>query len=592
MPLHVRALRFVAMALASACLLVLPAAAPAHSGRSHHHVSHRFNHHHGRHHPKPAAPIKVQMLGVNDFHGALSANTAGTINVPPATPGGPVTRVNAGGAAFLAAHLAMLRAKYPAKFSITVGAGDLIGASPLNSALFHDEPTINAFNQMGLSLSSVGNHEFDDGYRELLRIQHGGCPADEVCDPDSEFQGADFPYLAANVRLVSNGKRAFPGWVVKRFGAVKIAFIGAVLKDTPTIVSPAGISNLTFGDEATAINDAVKEIKKRGGADLYTVEIHQGDNTTGFYNECVGVSGDLDPILAKMTKDVEVVFSGHTHQAYNCRIGGRTVVQASSNGRIISEVVASFDRRTHDVFSVASKNSIVTQDVTPDPAVQAIVDDATARSAPLANRVVGSSTAALTRALTPAGESNLGDIIADSQLAAGQANGGDAQIALMNIGGIRNDILPATISGGEAPGQITYGEAFNVQPFGNILQTLTLTGDQLRRVLEQQFDNPSAGQSRVLQISNGFTYSYDLTRPAGSRVDPASMKLNGVTINPTGTYRVTVNNFIAGGGDNFTVLKEATNVVGIGQDIDAFTAYLTAHNPTPDTPRDRIVKTG
>ena len=533
-------------------------------------------------------PIKVQMLGLNDFHGALSPSAGGTLTVPAGTPGSTNDRLPAGGAAYLKTHLDGLRAK---NFrTLVVGAGDLIGASPLNSALFRDEPTIKALDEMGLTASAVGNHEFDDGYRELLRVQHGGCHADDVCDPDdpAAFDGAAFRYLGANVRK-KDGTRALPGYVIKSMSGVKVALIGAVLRSTPTIVNPNGIANLEFRDEAQAINEAVQEIKAKGGADLYTVLIHQGGVAGGFYNDCTNFTqGDLVPILKNMTQDVEVVFTGHTHAAYNCRLGGRTVISGASNGRVISQVVAQFDRETRDLFSVSSKNIAATQDVAEDPEVKQIVDDATTKAAPLANRVVGSAGEDLLRATTAAGESVLGDLIADSQLAAGASEG--AVIAFMNPGGIRGDLLTSASPGGEAQGQITYGELFTIQPFGNILQAITLKGSQLDAVLEQQFDNPSAGQNRILQVSKGFAYTWDAAAPKGSKV--SAITLNGTPIDPDASYRVVVNTFIQGGGDGFTALKEGTNAVGVGQDIDAFEAYVTANSPVAATPRDRITRVG
>jgi 5'-nucleotidase len=553
--------------LLAAALALTLIATPAAEARSHH---------------KPRS-TRVRLLAINDLHGHLQPNTPGHITLPDGTS------VPAGGVAYLATHLKQLRRGAP--HSLFVGQGDMVGASPLVSALFHDEPTIEALNLMHLRTTSVGNHEFDEGYRELLRLQDGGCNVDETdCDPDHPFAGADFQYLAANVVKESSGKPILPPYKIVRIAHERIGFIGVVTRTTPTIVVPSGVAGLKFLDEADTINKYVPRLQRRH-VDAIVALIHEGGEQTGGINECKDFSGPIVDIAHRTSKAVDVLLTGHTHLSYNCRIDRRVVIEASSFGRVISDVDLTFDRRTRDLIAVAAKNVPVTQDVTPDPRLQALVDRFTALSAPLANSVVGTVTGDLTRTQTPAGESNLGDVIADSQLAATQTSGG-AQIAFMNPGGIRTDILAAQSSGGEATGQVTYGEAFAVQPFGNSLITLTLTGAQIKAALEQQFDNPDPGQSRILQVSQGFTYSWDATRPAGSRVDPASIKLNGTPISATASYRVTVNSFLATGGDGFTTFTAGTNQTGGGQDIDAFVAYLGAHSPLSPPPTNRIARTG
>jgi 5'-nucleotidase len=551
-------LRTLVLAITTA-VLVGAGPAQAHGGPHHRHKHH-----------KPRA-VDVQLLSINDFHGNLA---------PPGTltlPGG--VRTPAGGAEYLATHIKALRAQN--RNTLVVSAGDNIGASPLVSGLFHDEPTIEAFNAMGVDISSVGNHEFDEGSSELLRMQDGGCHPVDGCQDGDGFAGADFDYLAANVVDDDSGRTLFRPYEIRRVGGVKVGFIGVVLKDTPTIVTPSGVEGLTFGDEADAINKYTAKLKKKGVRAI-VVLMHQGDTVgLGQVNDCINPVGPLADIIGRSSKEIDLYLTGHTHQAYNCVIGGKRATSASSFGRVLTDADLRIDRRTGQVVSVAATNSIVTQDVAKDPAQTTILDRYTAISAPIANRRIGSSTAALTRDQNAAGESVLGDIIADSQLAATAPSGfGDAVVAFMNPGGIRTDI---------DAGDITYGEAFAVQPFGNSLVTLTLTGAQIDRVLEQQWDGQGTSP-KVLQVSNGLTYTWSASGPLGSRVDPATIKINGVAVDPAGSYRVTVNSFLADGGDGFTELKNGTARLGGAVDLDALAAYLSlpANDPIAPTPRDRI----
>lgn len=576
------------------------------------------------------AVVDVQLLAVNDFHGNLE---------PPSGSGGRINGVDTAGAAYVATHLKRLTATNPN--TIVVSGGDNIGASPLASALFHDEPTIAALNAMNVKVSALGNHEFDEGVSELLRIQRGGCHPSDGCKFGSSYEGAKFQYLAANVlreptaaqkravtaynakqkakkrahaRYCKTHRRAatcrkpfrlklmpapkaaplFQPYSVQTVGGVKVGFIGVVLRSTPTIVVPTAVAGLRFLDEAQAANTYVPALKKQG-VEAIVLLLHQGNEAAGNTdpNGCSNVKGDADPVLAKLSPEIGVVLSAHTHQWYVCTVGGRLVTQGASFGRLITEVDLGIDTATGEIVTRTARNNLVTRDVTPDPAVQAIVDKAKAASAPLANRVIGSITADITRAETSAGESALGDVIADAQLAAtSPAAKGGAVVAFMNPGGIRADLVHNQASGGEAAGQVTYGEAFTVQPFANVMAVKTMTGDMIKRLLEQQFDNPSAGQRRVLQVSQGFAYSYDLSKPAGQRVDASSITINGARVVPTQSYRVAMNSFLAAGGDNFTVFKEGTNQLGGDIDIDALVAYFAAKQSVAPGPRNRITRTG
>ncbi|MDI6697258.1 MAG: bifunctional metallophosphatase/5'-nucleotidase [Anaerolineales bacterium] len=528
--------------------------------------------------------VEVQILAINDFHGNLEppAGSSGRITLP----GGAT--VNAGGAEFLSTHIQQLRATNPN--TIFLSAGDSIGASPLLSALFHDEPTIEALNMMGMEYSAVGNHEFDEGVDELLRMQNGGCHPVDGCQDGDDFAGAAFQYLTANVEWKDRHKpkTLFPPVKIRTFKKAKVAFIGVSLESTPTIVTPSGVAGLNFLPEVASVNALVPLLQAKGVRAIVVV-LHNGGSQTGFYNECVNLSSDITGIAEGLDDEVDVLITGHTHNAYNCVVDNKLVTGASSFGRLITDIDLTIDRGTGDVVAKQANNVIVTRDVPADPAVTALINKYKVVAGPLANRVIGSITADITRTATAAGESALGDVIADAQLAATALPGyGDAVVAFMNPGGIRADLTYNQISGGELPGEVTYGEAFTVQPFGNSLVTMSLTGAQIDTLLEQQFDNPLPGQMRILQVSQGFTYTWSASAPTGNKVDIASIMINGVPIDPAGVYRVTVNSFLADGGDRFTVLTQGTDRLGGALDLDALIAYFAAYSPVPPGPMDRI----
>lgn len=571
--------------------------------------------------PTPApdtAPVKVKLIAFNDFHGYTDPPTGNTTAADPADATKTVG-VPTGGAAYLATLVKSLKAKNP--LSVTVAAGDLIGASPLDSALFHDEPAVLTLNSMGLDFSSVGNHEFDKGSTELKRIQNGGCfpggtIGTDTCLENGSFPGAKYKYLAANVVDLNSGKPLFPAYAIKQFDVgsgqkLSIAFIGLVLRGTPNIVTPEGVAGLAFADEAGTVNALIPEIKAQG-ANAIVVLIHEGGSTTGLYNNasCPGLSGDILPIVDKLDPAVDLVVSGHTHQAYLCKRNGRALTSAGFYGRLVTDIDLTFDRSTgvvKGITSIATDNKLVVNDtVTPTRAdvataypaqakdldVAAIVKKYDDVAAPLANRVIGSVTAAISRSTNAAGESALGDVIADAQLlATTPANLGGAVVAFMNPGGIRADISFPSSSVGEGDGKVTYNEAFTVQPFYNTLTTMSLTGAQIKTLLEQQFDNPSAGQMRILQVSKGFTYTWDNSQPTGSKVTASTIQLNGTTIDPSQSYKVTVNSFMATGGDNFTLLKSGTNRLGGALDIDALEAYFKANSSgVAPGPQNRVTR--
>ena len=543
---------------------------------------------------KQTGTVNVQILAVNDFHGNLEPPTSSSGCVP-AVSGCPAPNTVAGGAEYLATHINNLRATNP-KNTVVVSAGDLIGASPLLSALFHDEPTIEAFNQMRLDFNAVGNHEFDEGVFELLRMQKGGCHPVDGCQDNDKFSGAKFQFLAANVTWKKNNQPIFPAYKTKTFNGVQVAFIGMTLEGTPNIVSPSGISQLNFLDEADTVNALIPELKQMG-IETIVVLIHEGgdqstsDGTTN-PNGCVGVSGPILDIVDRFDDEVDVVISGHTHQPYNCTIDGKLVTAAFSFGRLVTDVDLTIDLSTRDVVSKVANNTIVTRTVPKDPFITALIAKYNAFAAPIANRVIGSITAAITRAPNLAGESALGDVIADAQLGATDDPGlGDAVMAFMNPGGIRADLSFPGSPAGEGDGNVTYGEMFTVQPFGNSMVTMTLTGAQIERLLEEQFATCTFTSNRILQVSDGFTYTWLASGGSCDKVDPATIMLDGVVIDPAANYRVTVNSFLADGGDSFPVLTQGTNRLGGEVDTDAFEKWFIANGGVLSPgPQNRITR--
>ncbi|NBD14270.1 bifunctional metallophosphatase/5'-nucleotidase [Corallococcus silvisoli] len=541
-----------------------------------------------------AATVSVKIIAFNDFHGQLepASGSGGQIAQAFLADGGP-DRVNAGGAVYFARHVAELRAKNPN--SVVVSAGDLIGATPLLSALFHDEPTIEAMNQMGLDLSAVGNHEFDEGGSELLRMQSGGCHPVDGCQDGTGFSGAKFKFLAANV-ATGPGRTLFPRYDVRTFQGVKVAFIGMTLEGTPNIVTPTGVAGLEFKDEVETVNALVPELKSQG-VNAIVVVVHEGGTPAvdSLYNECKGISGPIVDIAQKLDPAVSVILSGHTHQAYNCTLSGKLVTSAASVGRLLTDIDLTLDVATGQVLKAQAQNVIVTRTVTPDSATTELITRYKGLTAALENRVIGWIAQTLVRGniqTDPTGQSTMGFVIADAQLEATRpANLGGAQIAFMNPGGVRADLVRDPANPSDL-GAVTYGESFTVQPFGNSLVTLTLTGAQIERLLEQQW--PNASTTRILHPSAGFTYAFSASAPPGSKVDPASIRLNGTTVDPAANYRVTVNSFLAPGGDGFSVLTEGKAPLGGAVDTDALEAYLAARsteaNPLPAPALDRITR--
>jgi 5'-nucleotidase len=507
--------------------------------------------------------VDVQLLAINDFHGQL-----------------PDYSTTVGGIKYLGSYVRTLEAQNPN--TLLLSAGDLIGASPLVSALFHDEPTVEAMNSLDMNFAVVGNHEFDEGLAELQRIQNGGCNPVDGCQTGHTYAGASFEYLAANV-LGPNGKTVFPPYAVVNVGGTKIGIIGVVTTETPTIVMPSAVAGLTFLPETATVNKYAAELRQRQ-VNTIIVLLHAGSgNPSSDINSCPTLDAPFNTMVTGMDPAVKVVISGHSHAAYVCNIGGKIVTQAKSAGRVLTDIDLTIDRGTGSTTSATATNiSVDHLGVTPDPAESKLLDYYTTLSAPLANQVIGSITKDITGTANTAGESALGDVLADAQLAAtSSASTGNAVVAITNSGGIRKDLIYAQSSGGEQPGQVTYGEAFAVQPFSNILTTLTYTGAQLKAVLEQQ-----ATTFKVLQISNTLTYSWSTGAAPGAHVK--YLEINGVPVTDAGSYRVTMSNFLAAGGDGFTAFLQGTDPLIGMSDLDALVAYFKASSPVAPGPQNRI----
>ncbi len=554
--------------------------------------------------PSAAAPVAVKLIAFNDFHGNLSPPR---ISIEATDASGAPVRVAAGGVAYLASAIDNLRAQNPNH--AVVSAGDMIGATPINSALFLDEPTILAMNMIGVDFNAAGNHEFDKGRAELLRIQGGGCAQYtrlEPCRVDKPYPGAAFPILTANT-ITETGLPLLAPTGLKSFGKgknrVTIGFIGLTLTGTPNLVSPSGVAGLTFADEAATANALIPQLKAKG-ADAIVILIHQGLYTAVGYNDksCGGMSGDLMAVLDKLDPAVDVVISGHTHVSYVCDYAKVNparpflVTSAGKNGMFLSDIRLTLDPVAGRVLAKSADNLVVQSEAfqglrgpvalrddfpkfSPRADLAALVARYDAAAKQEATRIVGRMSGAATTAKSPSRESLLGNLIADSQLAAtAAADKGGAQIALMNPDGLRVDIVPG------ADGTVTFGSLFAAQPFSNAVMVKTMTTAQIRAVLEQQFNDPQ--WTRILSPSQGFRFSYDMSKPEGQRI--LAMSLNGMPLAEDGRYRVAMNSFLASGGDKFSVFKDGTEAVTGPLDIDALIGWLSGDAPRALPALDRV----
>jgi 5'-nucleotidase len=589
--------------------------------------------------PQPTAPVPLQLLALNDFHGQLEPPTGSSSRLP----GFPTTRENTttgnttgfGGVEYFASQLRALEATADDANTLTVAAGDLIGASPLLSAAFHDEPTIDALNRIGLDYASVGNHEFDEGPEELLRIQNGGCHPDDGCaDPDLPYQGADFQYLSANAFVDATGESLLPEVAIRKVQGIKVGFIGMTLEGTPSVVTPSGVAGLSFGDEAETANRHARNLQ-RAGAEAIVVLLHEGGAQNGSgttVDSCGGTlsaqqvaegqvpfAGNITEIVPRLDDAIDVVVTGHTHQAYNCRyvdgVGfipssaetadrGMLITSAASVGRVVTDIDLTLDPVTGDVLTSTADNVPVEKSAGADAEMTELISYWRNLLGPIAGEVVGHAGEGLvsrgdsiekityrrtaTSNSTVNGELPLGNFIADGQLAATPTS----VAAFMNPGGVRADL---------GAGPVTYEEAFSVQPFGNFLSQITVTDEVLQCVLEQQF-----AVGTILQPA-GITYQVSSAGIAGTTADPcsgtvvpdSSVVINGTPITEDGIaeYRITVNNFLADGGDGFTQLRRGTarqDVTSPEDDLAALIQYLaptTPEQPATAPTTDRITGT-
>jgi 5'-nucleotidase len=536
--------------------------------------------------PKQAASIvsntsptvEFKLIAFNDFHGNLKTPSL-RIPVADATQSTGIRFENAGGVEQFAAVVKSIKAKNPN--NVTVSAGDMVGATPLLSALFKDEPTIEAMNLLGLDFHAVGNHEFDYGVAHLQRLKNGGCAIDSKtnkpdCQGRAPYKGATFEFLAANVVVDATQKTLFPAYGVKEFDGVKVAFIGMTLRGTPAIVRPGGTAGLTFLDEVETVNKLVPQLQAQG-IEAIIVVMHEGALQTGGINECVDFKGFGRDISEKFHPAVSVVVTAHTHRYYICNLGDKLITSAGSYGSLVTEIDVTLDRQTKKIIAKSAKNIIVKPDGPKDSALTALVEQYAILSAPLENRVVARFSGEINQVANAAGESALGNLIADAHLfATASPDKGGAVIAFNNPSSLRAPIIP------NADGGVTYGMLFKAQPFQNDLIVFNLTGAQIKNVLEQQFDLRFGGRFILIGVSKGFSFTWDALKPLGSRVIAESIALNGVAIKKDLQYRVAANSFIAGGGDGLTVLREGTDRQVSVLDLEALTAFLNnAANQTP-----------
>jgi 5'-nucleotidase len=537
---------------------------------------------------QPAArSVDINLVALNDFHGNLEPSKytyapAGSAQKPT---------IQAGGIDVLGGALAAFRKED--KDLLFVAAGDLVGASPALSSMWADEPSIEAMGRMGLVASSLGNHEFDQGSKELLRQQRGGCDSprpDKACQFAPGFKGAGFSYLATNVVEQASGKNLVPGWRIVDVKGVKVGLIGAVLQDTPSVAVASAIKGLSFLDEAESINKVLPAMRAQG-AQVFVVLIHEGGHTGEAFDKvyCDGLEGPIVGIVKKLDPAIRLVITGHSHKGYLCKVDGRVVTQADYAGHVLSRIRMQVDPASGAVRDIEVRNVVMAPGAyAPDPALGAYLQSIRARStAELAKTVATiSATGPVLRKESEAGESPLGDLIADAALAATRAQG--VQVAFMNPGGIRKDLEV----GGK--GVVSFGQAQAVLPFGNTLVVMDLSGAQLRAVLEQQWDRPGGGHY-MLQVSHSLSYAWDSTRPVGQRLVPGSLKVDGVPVDDARTYRVAANNFLADGGDNFPALAKGVNRADTQmRDLDALIAYMKQHPELGGTsmaaPQPRIQK--
>ncbi|MFC0710844.1 bifunctional metallophosphatase/5'-nucleotidase [Azorhizophilus paspali] len=517
--------------------------------------------------PRPQ-PVEVNLLAVNDFHGHIQPTRFSHRNAT-----GEQLSLKAGGIGALSGLLAEMRARDPEL--LFVGGGDLIGGSPPLSAMWADEPSLRALDLLDMRLSVVGNHELDQGREELLRQVRGGCRSprpDRACRFESVHPGIGFTYIAANLVDRRSGEQLFPAYRIERVRGARIAFVGAVLEDVDTQLSRQSMQGLRTLDEAQAINAQVPTLLAQG-VDTIVAVVHQGGATPEAYDQpdCRQLSGPIVEIVRRLDPRIKVVLSGHTHQGYLCRVGEVLVTQAGSYGRLATHLTLRIDPHRHRLLEAEARNLLVDPSrYAPSAEIGALQQAVERRSQAVLGRPLARlAVREVPQAYDDAGESPMGNLIADAQLAATAHLG--AQVALTNPGGIRAGLV---LEPGQA--EVSYGQVASTQPFNNSLTIVTLRGAQLRELLEQQWQQDGF---RPLQPSASFSYSWDPGRPGGRHIVADSLRIDGRPVRDGDLYRITVNSFMAGGGDKLSVLAEATERLDTGlNDLEALIDYLQARD--------------
>ena len=510
--------------------------------------------------PDAAAPrVSVRILAFNDFHGTLDLPTGSQ-----ATMYGPPT----GGVSYLATHLAAARQAQP--HTVVVSVGDLFGASASLSRIFHDEPTVEAMALVGLDVAGLGNHEFDRGLTELRRMVSGGCHPLDGCQDGTGYQGAPFSLVSTNVWDPARGQTLFAPYVVRSFDGVRVAFLATVPPWTPTIVGAADLGGLEFRDDVSALNATVTELRAQG-IEAFVVLAHMGGSGGGGPDDCPAPSAELATFVTGLDPAVDIVLGGHSHEAYSCRVGAVVATSAGSRGQVFTDLGLTVDRASGDVTQVTVANRLVTRDVPPAAAVEALLSHYHDLATPILRGVVGRITASLTREPSPGGDCSLGSVVADGMLEA--TRGARAEVAIIHQASLRSDLRYLRYGAETEDGQITLLETMNVLPYGDSLVTLDLSGDELVATLDQQ------GFSVA-----GLEYTWDGQLPAGARIELASFLIGGVPVVLDRLYRVTVNDYLLRGGDGYAAFVAGRHAeVGVG-DVEAFASYLGAHSPVTPPP--------
>ncbi len=507
----------------------------------------------------------IHIIALNDFHGYIQPSP---YTYPdPDNPGETIT-VQAGGVSALSGLMRELRDDYPNL--LFIAAGDLVGASPPISAMFADEPSIVALNMLDLDLTSLGNHELDEGKEELYRQIDGGCDSprpDKACQYRTEFLGSDYDYIAANLIDTDKQATAVAPYVIKQTKGIRVAFVGGVVSDLSNLIPLSSHEGLETLDEADAINAVLPEVKAQD-VDVIVAVIHEGGYGHAGANDCSGLSGPIVDIAERLSSDVDVLVTGHTHRAYICEVGGLLVTQGHHYGHLLTHLQVTLDS-AGDITTIDAQNILVDPDAyEADPGMAMFEADLLLRTSETLNRPIARIGAlSIDRRTNGAGECAMGNLTADAQLFATEHLG--AQIALMNYGGIRSDLLVSDISS-----PVTYNQIAAVHPFKGTLQLAWLTGAQLKTLLEQQW--PEDGGFNPLQVSEGFSYTWDASKPRGQKV--RDMQLDGIAIAMDQSYGVVASAFLMDGGDGFKGFAAGSNRRDTGvRELIALTDYLVTN---------------